>query len=217
MNATTVTGADTTAMVVSNKSNISAKTQKPSGLCARLAYGTANCIKLFGFGIAAAGIGTPLTVGIVNISQLLGYVPDVDLETMCKLKPMIANPIGGAAIGLIIPIAEEILFRGLVQDVLLTRIPKYIVKKTLPGKETVFDAKIAQAVRIILTAALFSAAHSLNDGTLPDSYVKAQLIATFVGGVGLGVLKESASGLLSAIGGHSANNLASIAYTLYIC
>lgn len=186
-------------------------------LCSRLMYGAINCVKRFGIGLAAAVIGTPLTIGIVKIAQISGFVPDIDQEMIGKLKPMMTNLVGLAVIGLIVPIIEEIFFRGIVQDVLLTRIPKYLVKKTLLGKEIVFDTLIIKTFRIILTASLFAVAHTFNDGTFPDSYVKIQLVAAFVGGIGLGVLKESRFGLLSAIGAHSANNFGAMAYTLYVC
>jgi hypothetical protein len=126
-----------------------------------------------------------------------------------------AAQVGMEGIGM--PIVEEIVFRGLIQDVLLTRIPKYVIRKIAPGKEIALDTKIAKVARITLTAALFSATHLANSGFLADSHVSKQLVAAIVAGIGLGILKESNAGLLGAIGGHIANNIIAIAPALWGC
>ena len=51
----------------------------------------------------------------------------------------------------------------------------------------------------------------------PDTYVSLQLVATFVGGIGLGILKESNAGLLGAIGAHVTNNMIAISPSLWSC
>lgn len=131
--------------------------------------------------------------------------------------PLSMKVITGATVGVIVPFSEEILFRGLMQDVLLMRIPKFIVKKIAPGKETVLDSSVAKAARIALTAAAFSAYHFQNQGLFSDSYVTMQLVSTFVMGIGFGLLKESKAGLLGSIGAHMANNFVAIAPTLWSC
>src|SRR5262249_16943381 len=97
-------------------------------------------------------------------------------------QPSIMNDV--ISVGLCAPIIEEMVFRGLIQEVLLKRIPKYVIKKISPGKEIALDSTIAKATRIALTAALFSACHLANIGSMPN--VSAQLVATFVAGIGLG-------------------------------
>lgn len=233
---------------------------KSPGLCTRLAYGTANCVKRFGLGVAAAGIGTPISWGASYLAGKVGLIQEIGdqaslvkeqmanmaklgfkmdsdaiMNATCKMQTLVdqinsnipwkeahtsvfavkAAQVGMMGVG--IPIVEEIVFRGLIQDVLLTRIPKYVIKKIAPGKETALDTRIAKAARITLTAALFSAAHLANSGFFADSYVSMQLVATFVGGIGLGILKESNAGLLGAMGGHIANNMIAIAPALWSC
>jgi len=111
----------------------------------------------------------------------------------------------GEAIGFFTGAAleEEILFRGLIQNVCLTRIPKFVIKKISPGKETILDTTMAKAARILITSAAFSAYHLRNKGIFSDSYVSMQLVATFMMGIGFGLLKESQAGLAGAIGAHN--------------
>lgn len=132
--------------------------------------------------------------------------------TVSSLK---GETVGSLAIG--IPMGEEILFRGLIQGTYLTRIPKYVIKKFAPGKETVLDTTIAKVARILLTSAAFSAYHLQNQGVVSDAYVTMQLVATFVMGIGFGLLKESKAGLLGSIGAHMANNFVAIAPILWSC
>lgn len=119
--------------------------------------------------------------------------------------------------GFTIPITEELIFRGLVQDVLLTRLPKYIIKKIAPGQESLLDSTTAKIIRVALTSALFSSAHIVNIGVLPGSYVSMQLVATFVMGIYLGALKESKAGLLGSIGAHISNNIMALIPNLMQC
>jgi hypothetical protein len=114
-------------------------------------------------------------------------------------------------------IAEEILFRGLVQDVLLTRIPKLIINKMAPGKEKVLDTTIAKAARILLTSAGFSAVHLQNQAVYPGEEMKAQLITSFISGIGFGILKESKVGLAGTIGAHMAGNIFFLSPILWSC
>ncbi len=133
------------------------------------------------------------------------------------ISPLTVKVQAVAVMGLDAPISEEILFRGLIQDLLLTRVPKYIIAKIAPGKETALDTRMAMAARIILTSALFSAAHLQNKGILSDSYVATQLVTTFVVGIGFGALKESKAGLLGSIGAHMAHNMLATAPILWSC
>ena len=119
--------------------------------------------------------------------------------------------------GVSAPIGEEILFRGIIQDLLLKRIPKYIIKKFSPGNENVLDKKAFKIGRILLTSALFSAMYLMNTDVFGDTYVKTQLISTFVMGIGFGMIKESSLGLLGSIGGHIMNNLVAVLPSLFSC
>lgn len=128
-----------------------------------------------------------------------------------SIKGGLVGTVTGAAIG------EEILFRGLIQDVCLTRIPKYVIKKISPGKEALLDTTIAKAARILITAAAFSAYHLGNKGVLSDAYVSTQLVATFMMGIGFGLLKESQAGLTGSVAAHITNNLVAVIPTLQSC
>ena len=114
-------------------------------------------------------------------------------------------------VGIASPIAEEILFRWLLQDVILKKTPLFVLKKMTPGKEKLVDAKITKCFRIGFVSTLFSAAHLLNQGIFPDSYVRQQIISTLFLGSICGILKESKLGLSGAIGAHIANNIVAIA------
>jgi|GEM_PF-6874779 membrane protease YdiL (CAAX protease family) len=133
------------------------------------------------------------------------------------LTPLIMKISAALMTGVIVPLQEEIFFRGLLQDVLLTRIPKFIVKKIAPGNETVLDTTIAKAARILLTSAAFSAAHLSNEGVESDSFVAVQLVSAFMIGIGFGLLKESKAGLLGSIAAHMVHNFAALAPTLLDC
>lgn len=114
--------------------------------------------------------------------------------------------IGGAYLVLATPIYEEILFRGVIQDLTLNKLAKAVVKRLAPQHLDKLDSKIYTAARITLTAGLFSAYHLMNRGLMPDSYVDLQLIATFFMGLGFGAIKE-VFGLSAAIGAHATQNL----------
>lgn len=234
---------------------------RSSSLCVRMAYRTANVVKRFGIGVAAACIVTPISLGSIFLAQKMELIQGTGdrlsllKEGAAKLADLgiyldteaLANPICPmeeyakqwnrtfrnspelqltvfglkaslfAFVVLAAPLCEEVIFRGLIQDVLLKRIPKYFVKKIAPGKETSLDSNISKVVRITLTAALFSAAHLSNSKIAADSYVSMNLIATFVLGIGCGVLKETKAGLLGAVGAHMNNNIFAISSTLWSC
>lgn len=101
---------------------------------------------------------------------------------------------------------EELVFRGAVQDLLLTRIPKAILQKLAPDKVSTVDGRIAKVAKIALVATLFASSHLLNMGKTTDSYVSGQVIQTVILGIVLGIIKESRLGLAGAIGLHGAFN-----------
>nr|QIQ10899.1 hypothetical protein OJOKFFHK_00042 [uncultured bacterium] len=175
--------------------------------------GIANLAKLGIYldGEAIANATCPVEEYVKQWNFAFPYNPEFH-ETVFSTKASLV-----AGVGVAYPLFEEVVFRGLIQDVLLKRIPKYIVSKVAPGKETALDSNIAKVARITLTAAAFSACHLVNFGIMPDSYVRAQLIASFVMGIGFGALKESKAGLLGAIGAHMANNVMAISPQLWSC
>lgn len=110
-------------------------------------------------------------------------------------------------------IFEEIQFRYLLQDWILTRIPKKTIACILPGKESYLNSNLYKAIKILITAYLFSEAHRSNtymcNLTIKES--EYQLVNTFVLGIILGIAKESRLGLSGAIGLHAGNNLQALA------
>lgn len=54
----------------------------------------------------------------------------------------------------------------------------------------------------------------INSGVLDDSDLSMQLIHSFVGGIALGILKESKVGLIGSIGCHIANNIIALSSDL---
>jgi hypothetical protein len=120
-------------------------------------------------------------------------------------------------IGCIFPVAEEITFRGLIQDVCLKKITQPFLKKIFPNTQTSLLTAFDKVTRVTIAAGLFSACHLQNTAIFDDEYVRGQLIHTFVMGLGLGVLKESNAGILGAIGAHIANNFAAISPVLMTC
>lgn len=180
--------------------------------CVRIAQTIGNRVKPFFVG-AALGIGLimPIQGAITLIAQHAKYIPWHDCASF---KPALINPLVILQITALAPIAEEIVFRFLIQDVILTRIPKCLIKRIMPGQETILDSKIAKVVRIILTASLFSLVHFGNLGTYPVAYVTVQVFASFFSGIGYGVLKESKWGLLATIGAHCINNTVAVICTL---
>ena len=86
------------------------------------------------------------------------------------------------AVAIVAPIEEEILFRGIIQDLLLTRLAKRTLKNYAPGQEGLLDTPAAKAARIGLTTLLFSISHYTNILLMPSFAVKVQMVNAFVSG-----------------------------------
>ena len=118
---------------------------------------------------------------------------------------------------LIVPILEEFIFRYIIQDFLLTQIPHFIIKKFAPGKNISMDSNTAKISKIFLSSAMFSAWHMLNHGIYPESFVRAQVVVSFVAGIGLGILKESEVDLSGTMGAHLVYDMIAMAPVLFSC
>lgn len=114
--------------------------------------------------------------------------------------------VGGLAVIVAAPIQEEILFRGIIQDLLLKRLVKKAVVKIAPQHASKVDSKIYTAIRILLTSAAFSYIHTYNKDIVVQSYVDLQVIASIFQGISFGILKER-MGLAASMGAHMMNNL----------
>lgn len=127
------------------------------------------------------------------------------------------------------PIIEELLYRGLIQDVLLTRIPKFVIKKFAPGKEALLDTNYAKAARIVLSAAIFAADHlsqanlqnsssaTIGQDVILNASTAHQVSLGFLTGIGLGIIKESRAGILGSIAAHMTNNSPTLIQALRAC
>lgn len=105
------------------------------------------------------------------------------------------------------PLLDELAFRGGIQDLLLTRIPKLVLKKIAPGQESLLDSKVYKAAKIILTSALFALRQTVHfevNGPLIGSVF---VVYAFTAGVALGVMKESKPGILGCVTAYSVHNL----------
>jgi hypothetical protein len=157
-----------------------------------------------------------------DFSITLGINASCPFQKLCKQIPLCKDPLQMkistfSTLAVAGPILEELLCRGLIQDLLLKRGARVILKNILPGKESWVDTTIAKIFRITTTAGLFSAMHLLNKGAVSNEYLHTQLIAAFVGGIVFGALKESKAGMPGAIGGHAANNTLVILPLLQMC
>jgi membrane protease YdiL (CAAX protease family) len=111
---------------------------------------------------------------------------------------------------LLIPICEEILFRGLIQDLILKQLGTYILNTTVPQYVSQEEDSIWNSIgRIALTSYLFSYIHEYNRAELGDDLTNRQRKQTLILGFVCGCLKDY-FGLSSAIGAHIFNNLYSI-------
>lgn len=186
--------------------------QKLEDSASLVSEGARNLEKL-GYSFIAdrlADADCPMHEFVQQWNKLHRYHPHFQ-QTVMSVKVSMA-----ASIGIILPVCEEILFRGLMQEVLLKKIPKYILSKIAHEKETYLNSTIAKVTRITLSAGAFSAYHLTNSGFMPESYVSAQIAGTFILGIGCGILQENV-GLFGAIGAHAANNIMAISPRLLSC
>lgn len=112
-------------------------------------------------------------------------------------------------------IVEELVCRGLIQDLLLHQGFKKLIKTLAPGKEWIADSTLAKITRVVLSAAVFSFMHNLNSGRISDGELNLQLRSTFATGLFYGIIKESRLGIIGSIGAHMANNGVAMYFKLW--
>lgn len=105
------------------------------------------------------------------------------------------------------PMLEELFYREFLQGFIFKKAFNFVIKNCVSQVKSPMIDKIDKVGRVVLTAGLFSLAHLINKNVLSDAQLQAQLIHTFVVGIGWGLLKESNVGLAGAAGAHMANNL----------
>lgn len=91
---------------------------------------------------------------------------------------------------------EELLFRYMIQSVVLREAPKRVLKMVAPSYEHIVDHKIANVARVVLTSTLFTLAHVMRMGHFPG-----MLVAQLVFGLYFSYKRECGAGIaeLSAV------------------
>ncbi len=82
-------------------------------------------------------------------------------------------------------VLEELTFRKLLQSVVLTKIPKFLLRKISPKKEHLVDHKISKVSRILFTASIFALAHMVRFG-----HYRGLLSLQFLSGIYYSYLHE---------------------------
>lgn len=107
-------------------------------------------------------------------------------------------------------VKHELLYRGLIQEVLFTKIPE-----TLGYKEKL-NTSSAKILRVVLTTAIFAASkHTLLDTESP--IIKAEFVVLLIHEVILGGIKESNLGLSGSVGAHLLSSLGKVGAIYYEC
>jgi membrane protease YdiL (CAAX protease family) len=101
------------------------------------------------------------------------------------------------------PVKEEIVFRGVLQGLLLDKLPATLFK----DKNRIVNTRLSCLMRTVIISKLFADAHQNNN---QSSISQIRTFHAFFLGLGLGLIKESRLKLAGAIGAHMANNFISL-------
>lgn len=104
-------------------------------------------------------------------------------------------------IGIIGPIAEEVVYRGLVQEMCMRRLPKKILSKIAPKYEWAVDSVVAKTMRIVATSFIFAIAHF--DRLEPS---RGGGLAEFFNSIVDGYLMESTQSIVKSSLSHMGHN-----------
>lgn len=117
------------------------------------------------------------------------------------------------SLGIAGPIFEEVIHRGLIQDLCMDRLGGLALR--LQGNAP--SLTVQKILRIALSAGVFALMHLANQETMAASYAQNQVAASFLRGLIYSTLKESDLGLAGAIGAHMANNFIAMTHHLISC
>lgn len=153
---------------------------------------------------------TAMTSPMIYVHQLLNSIfPSISLTFANQSKIMQKQPLKVNYTSLLlVGIVEELAFRAIIQNVVLTQILKYIVKKISPNHFNKIDNQIVKMIRVILTATLFAIAHGHTHG-----HENGLLTPQFAGGFYLSYCYENQSSLSELIISHSVYNM--LVHTMY--
>jgi membrane protease YdiL (CAAX protease family) len=174
--------------------------------------------KQFIGGVAAASITASTDYSIESLAKYFKFIPQNPCffwndfqDTMQKSSGIVMlqldawKTVAPSAI-ILGGIGEELIFRGVVQDLLLTKLLAKAIKKVSPNNASWVDTKTAKVFRIAITSALFAAAHLITNTEEIPLGIKYQAFNALVGGFILGAIKESRLGLIGSIGCHMMHN-----------
>jgi hypothetical protein len=99
---------------------------------------------------------------------------------------------------------EEILIRGILQDGILTKLPKKVLD--FFGRGRWVNSPLASVARVGVSAAAFSAIHLGNALLLPRKHMQLQLANTFGLGLVAAYIKEKTGSIWPGFGLHAAYN-----------
>src|SRR3990167_4964302 len=115
------------------------------------------------------------------------------------------------------PIFEELVFRVLLQEYALKKIPEKILKKISPSHVSLIHGKAAKITRVALSALAFSLVHlpssSASGGKLYGTLFR--LIDFFASGLLLGAIQEKTGNPLFNIAAHAGMNAAPSAWLYF--
>lgn len=103
---------------------------------------------------------------------------------------------------------EEVIIRGILQDGLLTRVPKAVLG--IFGKNHWVDSRPAQVVRGGISAAAFAAIHLANLRVFSEEQVRVQIANTLGLGIACAAVKERTGSVVAAMGLHGLYNALAI-------
>lgn len=160
-----------------------------------------------------------VTVGSLAGLYDWGLVKDLYSPDCSNIQIKGSDIIQGLLIGYLslfnAPITEEILFRGVLQDGILTRAPRKFL--ALFGKQRLADSVIAKTGRIGITALGFSLFHLQNQFFVSTEQIKFQLANTFGLGLVTSYLKEKTKSLWPSVGLHMIFNAVPISIQTMNC
>jgi membrane protease YdiL (CAAX protease family) len=103
------------------------------------------------------------------------------------------------------PFSEEIVFRGMLQEIILKKIPAKILQQVAPSYASMINSKAATAARILISAGTFALVHAAAPQHPYDSAFF--LFQKFAVGVCCGVIQEVAGNVFLSTAFHAGGNL----------
>ena len=181
------------------------------------AWAVIDTVKIVRYGaIAAYANYLPKNEGVNFLSKMEIGADFGSCKSMVKLMKYLGGK--DAMSNLFVftgPLREEVLFRFIVQRILLKVLPQATAKKE---DKAYHDSTEAKVKRVLISSAVFSLVHLGNLRVLPPSYVIHQLTGCFMSGIAWGVIQESSKlGILGSIGLHITHNYAAHSFTRLWC